>query len=66
MGTPAQSPLRDELFQAWQHFGWRFQEDRLHPGMSDRAWLIRDGLSASLRSTVRSGNTATRHPLMVC
>jgi hypothetical protein len=43
MGTPAQSPLRDELFQAWQHFGWRFQEDRLHPGMSDRAWREHDG-----------------------
>ena len=42
MGTPAQSPLRDELFQAWQHFGWRFQEDRLHPGMSDRAWREHD------------------------
>jgi hypothetical protein len=44
MGTPAQSPLRDELFQAWQHFGWRFQEDRLHPGMSDRAWREHDVL----------------------
>ena len=38
MGASEHSALRDQLFQAWQHFGWRFHEDRLHPGMSDRAW----------------------------
>lgn len=31
-------PCREALLEAWVHFGWRFQEDRLHPGMSDRAW----------------------------
>lgn len=24
--------------QAWQHYGWRFDEERLLPGLSDRAW----------------------------
>jgi hypothetical protein len=47
MGTPARSSLRDALFEAWQHFGWRFQEDRLHPGMSDRAWREHDVLGRS-------------------
>jgi hypothetical protein len=34
-------PLRAQLLQAWQHYGWRFAEDGLHPGMSDRAWKSR-------------------------
>lgn len=28
----------DKITQAWQHFAWRFDIDRLHPGMSDAAW----------------------------
>lgn len=39
MGPDDSDALRQRLFQAWQHFGWRFEEDRLHPGMSDRAWV---------------------------
>lgn len=30
--------LEQRLLDAWQHYGWRFEEDRLHPGMSDQAW----------------------------
>ena len=43
MGTNGDANLRGRLLQAWQHFGWRFEEDRLHPGLSDRAWKDRDG-----------------------
>jgi hypothetical protein len=43
MGTDGDAYLRGRLLQAWQHFGWRFEEDRLHPGLSDRAWKHRDG-----------------------
>ena len=43
MGTDGDAYLRGRLLQAWQHFGWRFEEDRLHPGLSDRAWKDRDG-----------------------
>ncbi len=42
MGTNGDGTLRARLLQAWQHFGWRFEEDRLHPGLSDRAWRDRD------------------------
>ena len=42
MGTNGDATLRARLLQAWQHFGWRFEEDRLHPGLSDRAWRDRD------------------------
>lgn len=31
-------PIHDQILQAWQHFAWRFDLDRLHPGMSDLAW----------------------------
>ena len=43
MGTNGDANLRGRLLQAWQHFGWRFEADRLHPGLSDRAWMDRDG-----------------------
>ena len=33
------NPIHDQLTKAWQHFAWRFDLDRLHPGMSDAAWL---------------------------
>ena len=59
MGTPARSSLRDALFDAWQHFGWRFQEDRLHPGMSDRAWQVRAESTQPLQATARGGRTLT-------
>ena len=39
--------LRARLMQAWQHYGWRFAEDGLHPGMSDRVWLGRAGIDPS-------------------
>ena len=39
--------LRARLMQAWQHYGWRFEEDGLHPGMSDRVWLGRAGIDPS-------------------
>ena len=42
MGSADEGGLRDRLLQAWQHFGWRFEEDRLHPGLSDRAWREHD------------------------
>ena len=28
----------ETITQAWKHFAWRFDIDRLHPGMSDIAW----------------------------
>ncbi len=30
--------LHAQLIDAWRHFGWRFDIDRLHPGLSDLAW----------------------------
>lgn len=30
--------LHAELLDAWRRFGWRFDVDRLHPGLSDLAW----------------------------
>ena len=30
--------LHAELVEAWRRFGWRFDVDRLHPGLSDLAW----------------------------
>jgi hypothetical protein len=36
--------LRAQLLKAWQHLGWRFAEDGLHPGLSDRAWKVREGM----------------------
>ena len=42
MGSADEGGLRDRLLQAWQRFGWRFEEDRLHPGLSDRAWRAHD------------------------
>lgn len=33
------APAYDKITQAWQYFAWRFDIDRLHPGMSDAAWL---------------------------
>ena len=30
--------LHNELADAWRHYGWRFDVERLHPGLSDRAW----------------------------
>lgn len=32
------SGLKQRLLATWRHYGWRFQEERLHPGLSDRAW----------------------------
>jgi hypothetical protein len=29
------------IADAWRHYGWRFEEDRLHPGLSDKAWKDR-------------------------
>lgn len=40
--------VRRRLFQAWEHFGWRFDEDRLHPGLSDRAWRDHDDTAFDL------------------
>jgi hypothetical protein len=45
MGPDDGDALRQRLFQAWQQFGWRFEEERLHPGMSDRAWRGQKELS---------------------
>ena len=28
------------LEQTWREFGWMFAEERLHPGLSDKAWLL--------------------------
>ncbi len=39
--------LRVQLLKAWQHLGWRFAEDGLHPGLSDRAWKSREEADAS-------------------
>lgn len=30
--------LRGRLLETWRHYGWRFDEQRLHPGLSDKAW----------------------------
>ncbi len=30
--------LKERLLQTWRDYGWRFDEQRLHPGLSDRAW----------------------------
>lgn len=30
--------LHTELLDAWRRFGWRFDVDRLHPGLSDLTW----------------------------
>ena len=30
--------LKERLLQTWREYGWRFDEQRLHPGLSDRAW----------------------------
>jgi hypothetical protein len=40
--------LRARLMQAWQHYGWRFEEDGLHPGMSDRVWQGRAGIDPAM------------------
>jgi hypothetical protein len=39
--------LRAQLLKAWQHLGWRFAEEGLHPGLSDRAWKSREEADAS-------------------
>ncbi len=31
-------PLK-KLEQIWREYGWQFSEDRLHPGLSDAAWI---------------------------
>lgn len=31
-----------ELTEAWLHYGWRFDLEGLHPGLSDRAWTRDD------------------------
>jgi hypothetical protein len=36
--------------QAWQHYGSRFAEEGLHPGMSDRAWQGREAAAIKLPS----------------
>lgn len=30
--------MRERLLETWRDYGWRFDEQRLHPGLSDRAW----------------------------
>jgi hypothetical protein len=46
------SGLRTRLLKAWQELGWRFAEEGLHPGLSDRAWKGREGMPVDgLRST---------------
>jgi len=32
--------INKALFDAWQHFGWRFDIERLHPGLSNEAWEL--------------------------
>ena len=32
--------INQRLFDAWRHYGWRFDTERLHPGLSDPAWLV--------------------------
>ncbi len=32
--------LKERLLQTWRDYGWRFDEQRLHPGLSDRAWAV--------------------------
>jgi len=53
--------LRARLLKAWQHYGWRFAEDGLHPGMSDRAWRGRDipGGEVATRMTPANGRANT-------
>jgi hypothetical protein len=46
-------PLRARLLHAWQHYGWRFAEDGLHPGMSDRAWRAREDLDLATGGAVK-------------
>ena len=65
MGAADQDGLRSQLLEAWQHFGWRFEEDRLHPGMSDRAWQDRGESAQPLKATTRSGNTPAHQFSMV-
>ena len=36
----ARKDINRSLFDAWQHFGWRFDIERLHPGLSDDAWQL--------------------------
>jgi hypothetical protein len=48
-GNEEQPGLRERLVQAWEHFGWRFAEDRLHPGMSDQAWRARTTEATTLQ-----------------
>ena len=36
----AQHDINASLLEAWRHCGWRFDIERLHPGMSDAAWLL--------------------------
>ena len=33
--------LKERLLRTWREYGWRFDEQRLHPGLSDRAWSAR-------------------------
>jgi hypothetical protein len=54
LGSDDGRSLRDELLQAWQHFSWRFEEDRLHPGMSDQAWKHRADLSIQRQPSLRA------------
>ena len=46
-------PLPARLLHAWQHYGWRFAEDGLHPGMSDRAWRARVDLELDTAVVVK-------------
>ena len=32
--------INQRLFDAWRHYGWRFDTERLHPGLSNPAWLV--------------------------
>ena len=53
--------LRARMLQAWQCYGWRFAEDGLHPGLSDRAWGRRRELDLDTADDVKPaiGGTST-------
>lgn len=63
MGSAPEDGLRRQLFEAWQHYGWRFEEDRLHPGMSDQAWKEHDVSRVPLAS---AGARAMLQPQTGC
>jgi hypothetical protein len=42
--------LDSRLLQVWQQCGWRFSEDGLHPGMSDRVWQGREGIDPATKA----------------